>query len=324
MKKSPTSLFVCAAAGLLLSNSAFAVPVHYVIHFSNPGGVVTPQPPTGSFYYECAAGVCQFSSFTVSWAGIAFDFTSAANAGPQYPGGFTTCGSVPSPLSVFLLLSNVPLCAGTNLTYWGTVNTFMGPNSENFVFYDGQQTNLGPPAAIIAALGSSAGAPPNTVGGLFFITQEPPPLLYNTGVSDLCTLLPLGSVDPHWQLATPYPSAGSGTPLINPTNPLLPFDLVYANYADFGAPPALAWLPNGPSSEWLTPSATATHQEFGGQYVYRTTFRSAIPTITGQYSSDNELLAVYLNGVLISGFPLNGAADFNVWTGFAITGLSVV
>lgn len=142
--------------------------------------------------------------------------------------------------------------------------------------------------------------------------------LCNTGViiggggSCGTALVPVGTADPHWQLATPFPSLPSG-PLLTATQlATLTFGSVFANTND------PAWIPNGPNSEWLTPSATAGHAEQGGQYVYQTTFTGSA-AIIGRYSSDNELLEVFLNDALVSGFPLDGPTDFNIWTSFSIT-----
>jgi len=134
--------------------------------------------------------------------------------------------------------------------------------------------------------------------------------LYSTGVDALCVSLSSGTIDPHWQMATPYPSASSAHVLVDPENPPLTFGSVYTATND------PAWIPSSSSSAWITPTATASQQVLGGQYVYRTTFENS-GTLSGRYSSDNELLAVYLNGVLTT-FPLNGGADFGTWTNFTL------
>jgi hypothetical protein len=71
---------------------------------------------------------------------------------------------------------------------------------------------------------------------------------------------------------------------------------------------------------WITPSWTPAGATpvSGGQYVYRTTFQASVPAvIEGSYSSDNELLGVYLNGMPVSIF-LNSVKGFTKWTGFII------
>ena len=209
-------------------------------------------------------------------------------------------------------------------SYYGTTLTYTFVAGANQISFSAPQPPSGTPTNPLSfpvpagtytlwiTLGPYANYSAASPG--YSVTVAPCPLS-NTGVRDVCTTLPagtVGAIDPHWQLATPYPSASSGTP-IDPTEPPLTFGPVYANTAD------TAWIPNGPFSEWVTPSATALHAELGGEYVYRTTFErlSAAP-ISGHYSSDNELLGVYLNGTLVPLFPLNGAADFNTWTYFTI------
>src|SRR5260370_32926217 len=110
------------------------------------------------------------------------------------------------------------------------------------------------------------------------------PLPCNTGVVDssgTCgtALVPVGTADPHWQIGIPFPSLPSGPALTASQLMNLMFGPVYANTND------PAWIPNGPNSEWLTPSAMAGHAESGGQYVYQTTF-TGLASIGGRFSSD--------------------------------------
>jgi hypothetical protein len=141
--------------------------------------------------------------------------------------------------------------------------------------------------------------------------------LCNTGVSlGLCsTLAAVGTADANWQLAQPFPSLPSGTALTAAQLLGLTFGAAYDNVPD------PAWLPNGPKSEWLTPSLTGDNNELGGQYVYQTTFTNPGSTtgIQGQYSSDNELYEVFLNDTLVAGFPTDGPTGFNSWTSFTIS-----
>jgi hypothetical protein len=143
----------------------------------------------------------------------------------------------------------------------------------------------------------------------------------NTGVTGgigTCgpTLLTAGAVDSHWRLGVPFPTAPSGPPIVAPPTT---FGSAFANV---NSP---SWLPNSasPVSGWITPSATANMMELGGQYVYETTFMGDLP-FGGRYLSDNELLEVFLNGVLLAGFPLNGPSDSANWISFSIVaGLNV-
>jgi len=77
------------------------------------------------------------------------------------------------------------------------------------------------------------------------------------------------------------------------------------------------WLGPDSDSGWITPSSQIEEQ--GGLYVYQTVF-DGLQRFKGRYSSDNELRAVFLNGVLLPDFPLNGPADFDTWTDFGYIG----
>ena len=129
-----------------------------------------------------------------------------------------------------------------------------------------------------------------------------------TGIASTCgtVLLVTSSVDSHWTVAGP----------ITPTFPVIAipptiFGPAYANYNP-------AWLANGPDSGWITPSALL-QEEPSGQYVYHTTFMDTA-LFGGRYSSDNELLEVFLNNSLLLGFPVNAGNAFDSWTTFSIAG----
>jgi hypothetical protein len=86
--------------------------------------------------------------------------------------------------------------------------------------------------------------------------------------------------------------------------------------------PNLAWLANGPDSQWLMPHVTSSP---GGNYIYQTTFNipsgydPATASISGWWSSDNEGITAWLNNGPLTGFPVPGSASFNVMTPFTIT-----
>ena len=134
----------------------------------------------------------------------------------------------------------------------------------------------------------------------------------NTGVSVTCgPLLAAGAVDPNWTEAYAAPS---GVPIAAP--PAL-FTEAFANRN------SESWLATGPTSGWITPSQPANQSEIGGQYVYHTVF-DGLDAFKGRYSTDNELLEVFLNGLLLAGFPTNGPADFGVWKDFGYIGAGLV
>lgn len=137
----------------------------------------------------------------------------------------------------------------------------------------------------------------------------------NTGVTGAAAtcgvpLLAPGSPDLHWDVTYAAPSG----PLI--AAPPVVFGEAYAN-VNSGI-----WLPNSasPVSGWIAPNLTAGEALIGGQYVYHTTFSGADP-FGGRYLSDNELMGVFLNNLLIAGFPVNSpSAGSSIWTSFSIFG----
>jgi hypothetical protein len=140
------------------------------------------------------------------------------------------------------------------------------------------------------------------------------PNLCGTGKDPACTgLQPIGLVDAHWNLATPYPTSPSGQPVP------LPSTLTYGP-ASVNTPNG-SWLANGPGTQWITPQVITS---LGGNYVYETTFDipagydPATATISGWWSSDNEGIAVWLNDTQLAGFPLPGPSAFNAMTNFTI------
>ena len=125
------------------------------------------------------------------------------------------------------------------------------------------------------------------------------PGLYDTGVLDNGTLAPLGSVDVHYALVSsadptfPGPSAHVTSP-----NPL--------------------WVPNTPTSQWVTP-ATTQQNEPGGTYTYQLQFSLCklnpdTASISGEWAAD-DTGSIYLNGS-DTGAPPQG---FGYWAPFSIT-----
>jgi hypothetical protein len=93
-----------------------AAPILYDLNFS--GG--TPNPISGSFTYDAGPGVGTpiFSNFVVTWQGITFDVTSAANS----PTVFAQCAGLGSPETTFALLTSPTICSGPNNHVWGVAN----------------------------------------------------------------------------------------------------------------------------------------------------------------------------------------------------------
>ena len=150
---------------------------------------------------------------------------------------------------------------------------------------------------------------------LAFANNIPIPGLCSTGMNSGCTgTATIGSIDPNWSLATPYPSSPSGQPL-----PASPWNLTYGS-AYVNSPNGF-WLPNSSTSQWITPQ---NENYLGGNYVYATSF--TIPTgydpatasISGFWTSDNEGIEVWLNHQQITGFPLAGPGDSNIPFAFTI------
>jgi hypothetical protein len=89
-------------------------------------------------------------------------------------------------------------------------------------------------------------------------------------------------------------------------------------------PPDPAWLPPDGLSDWINPNGADIAEAGDNYYTYQTIFTGSA-AIAGEYSSDNQLLAVYLNGNLLPSFPLNSANNiapncgFDCWTAFDIT-----
>ena len=163
------------------------------------------------------------------------------------------------------------------------------------------------------------------------------PGLCDTGFSNnTCTgLVPIGGTDGNWQIAFPYPTAPSSSPIPNPCaapqcgTTGLTFEPAWVDAPD------PSWLKNNKASEWITPQV---ENNLGGHYVYAITV--PVPTgdghvtIVGQLLSDNEVEAIYLSSgatecLPVAGYPydnaaVNSASNFTTpWTTFKITNAPV-
>jgi hypothetical protein len=111
------------------------------------------------------------------------------------------------------------------------------------------------------------------------VTALAAPPVFSTGVDDSGTLLPVGSVDPHYVITSvPAKSLPAHAAIIHPT-----------------------WVPNTASSQWINPTGDGMVWFDVGTYTYETTFDLAgydpdTLAITGNWASDNAS-KIYLNGV---------------------------
>jgi hypothetical protein len=131
--------------------------------------------------------------------------------------------------------------------------------------------------------------------------------VFGTGVAANGSLLPSGTADPHYQLIS-YPGQVGNA--------------IAAAYS-FDSLPSV-YLPNGPSSKWISPSNPFGNSP-GGVYIYRTTFdlsgyNPAAATLTGRIASDNEA-RIILNGadtgITTPNIGYSSFVSFSLTTGFA-------
>jgi hypothetical protein len=147
-----------------------------------------------------------------------------------------------------------------------------------------------------------------TAGGVFAI-----PGLYATGVNDSNTVLPQGSVDPHWTLIQ---SADSNFPG--------PQAYVYKLQGSYG------YAPNSATSVWISPRPQG--DSAAGLYRYRLTFdltgfNPNATILKGRFWSNDRTLNVYVNGIA-TGItnPENGKrypTSFVITSGF-LDGLNTI
>lgn len=135
--------------------------------------------------------------------------------------------------------------------------------------------------------------------------------VFNTGVAADRTLLPGGSVDPHYTLI-----ASADVTLPGPNA------IVTTQIADG------YWIAQGPDSKWIAPSANqsypgATPCNAAGSYTYRTLvdltgFDPATAVIQGKWAVDNQGTAIRLNGTSIGATQpgYNPFAAFTINSGF--------
>jgi cyanophycinase-like exopeptidase len=205
----------------------------------------------------------------------ASDFTASIAWGD----GNTSTGTVTAQ-------GNGAFLVGGSHTY-ATAGTY--PISVTITDVGGSQTTAGNSANVTAASGSV------------------PFTIYNTGVDNTGTVLADGSVDPHYQItAAPSPYSPGNAYVVDQSS--FPFT---------NSPP-YQWQADGDNlSKWIGPVANEANDP-SGTYTYQTTFdltgyNPASAVITGQYSTDNWLSEIILNGQVVDSFPNNGASEYSSW-----------
>jgi hypothetical protein len=118
------------AMAVVFGGVATAGPVTYTITFLDGG---PPVPTSGEFTYDPAAG---FSNFLVSWDGVTFDLTAAANA----PDVTSPCAGESSSAATSFGLMSHTLCPGSVFSWsgfaieglgdFGFVSGGGGPNNQ--------------------------------------------------------------------------------------------------------------------------------------------------------------------------------------------------
>ena len=117
--------------------------------------------------------------------------------------------------------------------------------------------------------------------------------IFSTGVDDSGTLLPLGSVDPHFVVV----ETGNSAVVLNPASG--------------------AWLPNDSTSQWIWLTSDYS-QNINAVWTFRTTFDltgfdPSTVQIDGLVAVDNGLDGIKLNGISVSS-PSPSFTSFNPFT----------
>ena len=120
-----------------------------------------------------------------------------------------------------------------------------------------------------------------------------PITIFNTGVDDSNALLAVGFTDPHY--------------LLNGASTFV------------GANPVGTWIPNGPDSQWITPTTDASQALPVGTYTYTMVFTLPAAftsaTLSGVWAAD-DVATMSLNGGPTVSTTVHGFVDF---TQFSIT-----
>ncbi|MGB7732281.1 MAG: PEP-CTERM sorting domain-containing protein [Thermoguttaceae bacterium] len=115
--------------------------------------------------------------------------------------------------------------------------------------------------------------------------------VYNTGVYDNGSLIPIGSADPHYAL-----SAWMGT-----------YNTAYASGSYGGV-----WVDNTTTSQWINPSGSCSSDFDNGNYTYTTSIPvvsgATTGTLTGLWAADDYIESTTIGGVYL------GAQDPGVFS----------
>ena len=108
----------------------------------------------------------------------------------------------------------------------------------------------------------------------------------NTGVDSNGNLLPDGAIDP-WYTIVSSPDGTGPAAYVTLQN---------------GWPLPSAWIPDGPNSKWISPTADQSYYSSYGQYDYQTTmdltgYDWTTAMLTGQISVDDPLVDILVDGV---------------------------
>jgi hypothetical protein len=128
--------------------------------------------------------------------------------------------------------------------------------------------------------------------------------LYSTGTDAAHALLPASAPDTHYVMVAPSSDGTTGlTPFVVPPGAFPP-----------------TYVPNTATAQWITPK---TPETVNGAYTYETTFSLAgfVPgtaSITGSLTSDDQVVGVKLNGVLLPIMTPDGIPGFSVLHPFVI------
>ena len=107
----------------------------------------------------------------------------------------------------------------------------------------------------------------------------------NTGADSNGNLLADGDIDPSYTIVSSPDGTGPAT------------YVTFQNAFPFGY-----WMPDGPDSKWISPTAEQSSYDSYGQYDYQTTvdltgYDAATAVLTGRVSQDDILVDILVNGV---------------------------
>ncbi|MEO8446676.1 MAG: hypothetical protein ABI528_04230 [bacterium] len=119
-----------------------------------------------------------------------------------------------------------------------------------------------------------------------FAEKVPLKDLFNTGLDQQGSVLPDGSVDPHYNIITSADENFPGPQAMVSLSSGFPMD---------------RWVPNNFNSKWIAPRTDAGSFNEVGLYIYRikfdlSKFKHNTAEIFGRWSSDNDGVDILING----------------------------